>query len=143
MLVQTTVQGHLQVNSICVEALPLSSVSDGAVYQPNGADYFYPIGDNAFVSDKPLSSAKGRQLLSNLRLLQKRPRMLFTASAIDVNADGTVLIAPYNGNIGFGTATPTSKFHFVGDINLFGNEYIRGSLGISEAIGSEIGRAHV
>jgi hypothetical protein len=88
MLVQMTVQGHLQVNSICVEALPLSSVSDGAVYQPNGADYFYPIGDDAFISDKPLSSAKGRQLLSNLRLLQKRPRMLFTASAIDVNADG-------------------------------------------------------
>jgi hypothetical protein len=88
MLVQMTVQGHLQVNSICVEALPLSSVSDGAVYQPNGSDYFYPIGDDAFISDKPLSSAKGRQLLSNLRLLQKRPRMLFCASAIDVNADG-------------------------------------------------------
>jgi hypothetical protein len=88
MLVQMTVQGHLQINSICVEALPLSSVSDGAVYQPNGSDYFYPIGDDAFISDKPLSSAKGRQLLSNLRLLQKRPRMLFCASAIDVNADG-------------------------------------------------------
>jgi hypothetical protein len=88
MLVQMTVQGHLQVNSICVEALPLSSVSDGAVYQPNGSDYFYPIGDDSFISDKPLSSAKGRQLLSNLRLLQKRPRMLFCASAIDVNADG-------------------------------------------------------
>jgi hypothetical protein len=88
MLVQMIVQGHLQVNSICVEALPLSSVSDGAIYQPNGGGYFYPIGDDAFISDKPLSSAKGRQLLSNLRLLQKRPRMLFTASAIDVGADG-------------------------------------------------------
>lgn len=88
MLVRMTVKGRLQVNSICVEALPLSSVSDGAVYQPNGADYFYPIGDDGLTSDKPLSSAKGRQLLSNLRLLQKRPRMLFAASAIDVNADG-------------------------------------------------------
>ena len=54
MLVQMIVQGHLQVNSICVEALPLSSVSDGAVYQPNGGGYFYPIGDDAFISDKPL-----------------------------------------------------------------------------------------
>ena len=41
MLVQMIVQGHLQVNSICVEALPLSSVSDGAVYQPNGACLLY------------------------------------------------------------------------------------------------------
>ena len=41
--------------------------------------------------------------------------------SIDVNADGTVLIAPYNGNIGFGTATPTSKFHFVGNVTLSGN----------------------
>ncbi len=88
MLVQMTVQGHLQINSICVEALPLSSVSDGAVYQPNGGDFFYPMGDQGLVSDQPLSSAKGMQLLSNLRLLQKRPRMLFCASAIDVNADG-------------------------------------------------------
>jgi len=88
MLVQMIVRGRLQVNSICVEALPLSSVSDGAVYQPNGAGYFYPVGDDGLTSDKPLSSAKGRQLLSNLRLLQKRARMLFAASAIDVNADG-------------------------------------------------------
>ena len=86
--VQLTVSGHLQVNSICVETLPLSSVGDGAVYQPNGADYFYPVGDTTLESDKPLSSAKGRQLLSNLRLLQKRPRSLFCASGIDVNADG-------------------------------------------------------
>jgi hypothetical protein len=68
--------------------LPLSSVGDGAVYQPNGSDYFYPVGDTTLESDKPLSSAKGRQLLSNLRLLQKRPRSLFCASGIDVNADG-------------------------------------------------------
>jgi hypothetical protein len=86
--VQLTVSGHLQVNSICVETLPLSSVGDGAVYQPNGSDYFYPVGDTTLESDKPLSSAKGRQLLSNLRLLQKRPRSLFCASGIDVNADG-------------------------------------------------------
>jgi len=86
--VELTVVGHLQINSICVETLPLSSVGDGAVYQPNGADYFYPVGDTTLESDKPLSSAKGRQLLSNLRLLQKRPRSLFCASGIDVNADG-------------------------------------------------------
>ena len=86
--VELTVSGHLQVNSICVETLPLSSVGDGAVYQPNGSDYFYPVGDTTLESDKPLSSAKGRQLLSNLRLLQKRPRSLFCASGIDVNADG-------------------------------------------------------
>lgn len=86
--VELTIVGHLQVNSICVETLPLSSVVDGAVYQPNGSDYFYPVGDTTLESDKPLSSAKGRQLLSNLRLLQKRPRSLFCASGIDVNADG-------------------------------------------------------
>lgn len=86
--VELNVSGHLQVNSICVETLPLSSVVDGKVYQPNGSDYFYPVGDTTLQVNQPLSSAKGRQLLSNLRLLQKRPRSLFCASGIDVNADG-------------------------------------------------------
>jgi hypothetical protein len=50
--VELTVSGHLQVNSICVETLPLSSVGDGAVYQPNGSDYFYPVGDTTLESDQ-------------------------------------------------------------------------------------------
>ena len=36
--------------------------------------------------------------------------------SIDVNADGTVLVAPYGGNVGFGTTSPTSKLHVNGQI---------------------------
>jgi hypothetical protein len=95
------------VNSICVETLPLSSVGDGAVYQPNGAGYFYPVGDTTLEIDKPLSSAKGMQLLSNLRLLQKRPRSLFCASGIDVNADNGA-----SNNLGAGSIHPQKTFTY-------------------------------
>ena len=105
--VELRVSGHLQVNSICIETLPLSSVGDGAVYQPNGAGYFYPVGDTTLEIDKPLSSAKGRQLLSNLRLLQKRPRSLFCASGIDVNADNGV-----SNNLGAGSVHPQKTFTY-------------------------------
>lgn len=94
--VELKVVGQIQVNSIFIEAIELSSISDGRVYQPNGSGYFYPIGDSTLTSDKPLSSAKGYQLLSNIRLLQKRPRMLFCASGVDVNADSGVS-NPFNG----------------------------------------------
>jgi hypothetical protein len=114
--VELTVSGHLQVNSICVETLPLSSVDDGAVYQPNGSDYFYPVGDTTLESDKPLSSAKGRQLLSNLRLLQKRPRSLFCASGIDVNADGGT-----TNSFNAGSIHPQKTFSYQDLVAMFAN----------------------
>ena len=36
--------------------------------------------------------------------------------SIDVNDDGTVLVAPYGGNLGVGTISPTSKLHVNGQI---------------------------
>jgi hypothetical protein len=35
--------------------------------------------------------------------------------SIDVNADDTVLLVPYNGNVGIGTTIPTSRLHVIGD----------------------------
>ena len=40
--------------------------------------------------------------------------------SIDVNADGTVTIATYGGNVGVGTTNPTSKLHVVGDVLVSG-----------------------
>ena len=44
--------------------------------------------------------------------------------SIDVDANGTILFAPYGGNIGVGTLTPSQKLHVVG------NSIITGSLGL-------------
>jgi hypothetical protein len=38
--------------------------------------------------------------------------------SIDVNADGTVLVAPYGGNLGVGTISPTAKLHVSGDAKI-------------------------
>ena len=36
--------------------------------------------------------------------------------SIDVNANGTILLGPYGGNIGVGTTSPVSKLHVIGTI---------------------------
>jgi hypothetical protein len=40
--------------------------------------------------------------------------------SIDVDANGTVEIAPFGGNLGVGTTNPTSKIHIIGDALLTG-----------------------
>ena len=43
--------------------------------------------------------------------------------SIDVNADGTVSIAAYGGNLGIGTTNPTSKLHVQGNARITGKLY--------------------
>ena len=43
--------------------------------------------------------------------------------SIDVNADGTVLVAPYGGNLGVGTISPTQKLHVQGNVRIAGGLY--------------------
>jgi hypothetical protein len=40
--------------------------------------------------------------------------------SIDVNADDTVLLAPYNGNVGIGTTLPQARVHIVGNTLITG-----------------------
>ena len=40
--------------------------------------------------------------------------------SIDVNADGTIQLGPYGGNVGVGTTTPEDKFHVVGNLRVTG-----------------------
>jgi hypothetical protein len=51
--------------------------------------------------------------------------------SIDVDANGTILFAPYGGNIGVGTLTPAYKFHVSGTSYLNGATYITGPLGVN------------
>ena len=40
--------------------------------------------------------------------------------SIDVDANGTIQLGPYGGNIGLGTTNPTAKLHVVGDVRVSG-----------------------
>ena len=40
--------------------------------------------------------------------------------SIDVDANGTIQLGPYGGNIGLGTTNPTSKLHVIGDVRVSG-----------------------
>jgi len=84
-LLTLTVSGVIQLDYLSVEYLPLTSPlaesKVSAIYM-NG--FFYPFGDSTFLSNQPLSSAIGQQLINNLRILQRRPRVLFCASGLDL-----------------------------------------------------------
>lgn len=84
-LLTLTVSGVIQLDYLSVEYLPLTSPlaesKISAIYM-NG--FFYPFGDSTFLSNQPLSSAIGQQLINNLRILQRRPRVLFCASGLDL-----------------------------------------------------------
>lgn len=84
-LLTLTVSGAIQLDYVCIEYLPLSSplaeIAVDAVYT-NG--FFYPIGDDSFLADEPLSAGMGQMLTNNIRVLQRRPRMLFSMSGIDL-----------------------------------------------------------
>ena len=40
--------------------------------------------------------------------------------SIDVDANGTIQLGPYGGNIGLGTTNPTAKLHVIGDVRVSG-----------------------
>ena len=48
--------------------------------------------------------------------------------SIDVDANGTIQLGPYGGNIGLGTTNPTSKLHVVGDVRVSGASTFGGIL---------------
>lgn len=79
------VQHTIQIDYLCIEYLPLSSpLAESRVNAVYMNGFFYPCGDDSFDADQPLSSALGQQLINNIRVLQKRPRMLFCASGLDL-----------------------------------------------------------
>lgn len=84
-LLTLQVSNTIQLNYLCIEYLPLSSpLSESRVNAIYMNGFFYPIGDDTFDADQPLSSAIGQQLTNNIRVLQKRPRMLFSASGLNL-----------------------------------------------------------
>ena len=48
--------------------------------------------------------------------------------SIDVNANGTIQLGPYGGNIGLGTTNPTSKLHVIGNVNIVGVSTFTGGI---------------
>ena len=53
--------------------------------------------------------------------------------SIDVNADGTVDLAPYGGNVGIGIVNPTSTLHVVGTANITSNLAMGGGINFGSA----------
>ena len=54
--------------------------------------------------------------------------------SIDVDANGTIQLGPYGGNIGLGTTNPTSKLHVVGDVRVSGASTFGGIVELDNAL---------
>ena len=54
--------------------------------------------------------------------------------SIDVDANGTIQLGPYGGNIGLGTTNPTAKLHVVGDVRVSGASTFGGIVELDNAL---------
>ena len=54
--------------------------------------------------------------------------------SIDVDANGTIQLGPYGGNIGLGTTNPTAKLHVVGDVRVSGASTFGGIIELDSSL---------